>query len=87
MRKRVAVVLILVLIVFGIYSFVSSATEKKKKDDLYRQVELFSDTLAIIETEYVDDVQPHNLIYGALKGMLSSLDPHSQFLIQMPITN
>ena len=80
MRKRVAVVLILVLIVFGIYSFVSSATEKKKKDDLYRQVELFSDTLAIIETEYVDDVQPHNLIYGALKGMLSSLDPHSQFL-------
>lgn len=80
MRRRIAVVLILVLIVFGIYSFVSSATEKKKKDDLYRQVELFSDTLAIIETEYVDDVQPRNLIYGALKGMLSSLDPHSQFL-------
>jgi carboxyl-terminal processing protease len=80
MRRRVAVVLILVLIVFGIYSFVSSATEKKKKDDLYRQVELFSDTLAIIQSEYVDEVQPHNLIYGALKGMLSSLDPHSQFL-------
>ncbi len=80
MRRRVTVVLILVLIVFGIYSLVSSATEKKKKDDLYRQVELFSDTFAIIQTEYVDDVEPHNLIYGALKGMLSSLDPHSQFL-------
>ncbi|MDP2938099.1 MAG: S41 family peptidase [Candidatus Omnitrophota bacterium] len=80
MRRRVTVVLILVLIVFGIYSLVSSATEKKKKDDLYRQVELFSDTLAIIQTEYVDDVEPKNLIYGALKGMLSSLDPHSQFL-------
>jgi len=80
MRRRVAVVLILIFIVFGIYSFVSSSQEKKKKDDLYRQVELFSDTLAIIQTEYVDDVQPRNLIYGALKGMLSSLDPHSQFL-------
>ena len=80
MRRRVAAVLILVLIVFGIYSFVSSATEKKKKDELYRQVELFSDTLAIIQSEYVDEVQPRNLIYGALKGMLSSLDPHSQFL-------
>jgi len=80
MRRRIVVALILVLIVFGIYSFVSSSQEKKKKDDLYRQVELFSDTLAIIQAEYVDDVEPRNLIYGALKGMLSSLDPHSQFL-------
>ncbi len=80
MRRRIVIFLILVLIVFGIYSFVSSATEKKKTDDLYRQVELFSDTLAIIQSEYVDEVPPKNLIYGALKGMLSSLDPHSQFL-------
>lgn len=81
MRSRRAVaVLISVLIIFGIHSFVSSSQEKKKKDELYRQVELFSDTLAIIQSEYVDDPQPRNLIYGALKGMLSSLDPHSQFL-------
>ena len=80
MHKRATLILILVLIVFGIYSFVSSAAEKKKKDDLYRQVELFSDTLAIIQSEYVEEVEPKNLIYGALKGMLSSLDPHSQFL-------
>jgi len=80
MRRRFIVVFTLALIVFGIYSLVSSATEKKKKDDLYRQVELFSDTLAIIQAEYVDDVEPRNLIYGALKGMLFSLDPHSQFL-------
>jgi len=54
--------------------------EKKKKDELYRQVELFSDTLAIIHKEYVDDTLPKDLIYGALKGMLSSLDAHSQFM-------
>ncbi|KPK99011.1 MAG: hypothetical protein AMJ95_01665 [Omnitrophica WOR_2 bacterium SM23_72] len=52
----------------------------KKKDELFRRVELFSDTLAIIQSEYVEDTQPKDLIYGALKGMLSSLDPHSQFL-------
>jgi len=80
MRRRFIVALISVLLVFGIYSFVSSATEKKKKEDLYRQVELFSDTVAIIQSEYVDEVEPKNLIYGALKGMLGSLDPHSQFL-------
>lgn len=80
MRRRFIAVLILVSVVFGVYSVVSSATEKKKKDDLYRQVELFSDTLAIIQSEYVDEVEPKNMIYGALKGMLSSLDPHSQFM-------
>jgi len=57
-----------------------SQSQKKKKDELYRQVELFSDSLAIIHKEYVDDTLPKDLIYGALKGMLSSLDPHSQFM-------
>lgn len=57
-----------------------SQSQKKKKDELYRQVELFSDTLAIIQREYVDDTKPKDLIYGSLKGMLSSLDPHSQFM-------
>ncbi|MFH1269824.1 MAG: S41 family peptidase [Candidatus Omnitrophota bacterium] len=85
MRKGAAVVIISALIIFGIYSIVSSAAEqnkagKNKKDDLYRQVELFSDTLAIIDSEYVDETKPRDLIYGALKGMLSALDPHSQFM-------
>lgn len=80
MRRSVTVFLIVVFMIFGVYSFVLSSSEQKKKDDLYRQVELFSDTLAIIQAEYVDEVEPKALIYGALKGMLSSLDPHSQFL-------
>jgi len=67
-------------LIFGIHSIVSSAADKGKKDDLYRQVELFSDSLAIIQSEYVDEVEPKDLIYGSLKGMLSSLDPHSQFM-------
>ena len=53
---------------------------KEKKNDLFKQIELFSDSLAIIQTDYVDEVKPRDLIYGALKGMLSSLDPHSQFM-------
>ncbi len=54
--------------------------DRKKKDELYRQVELFSDVLAIVDSDYVDEVKPKEVIYGALKGMLSSLDPHSQFM-------
>jgi carboxyl-terminal processing protease len=81
MRKKFIILIILGLIVFAIYSLGFSGTEKKKdKDELYRQVELFSDTLAIIQSDYVSEVSARDLIYGALKGMLSSLDPHSQFM-------
>jgi len=80
MRRKLIIVLILSIGVFVFISLGISDTDKKKKDDLYRQVELFSDSLAIIQTDYVDTVAPKDLIYGALKGMLSSLDPHSQFM-------
>jgi len=81
--RRKSVFVLCVLIALGVFSFVSRAfsdIEKKKKEELYRQVELFSDSLAIIQADYVDEVDSKNLIYGALKGMLASLDPHSQFL-------
>jgi len=48
--------------------------------DLYSKVELFSYALTTIQSEYVDQKSPQDLIYGALRGMLSSLDPHSQFM-------
>ncbi len=80
MRKKFIIGIILGIAVFISVTVAKSEIEKKKKDELYRQVELFSDTLAIIQTDYVDEVNFKDLIYGALKGMLSSLDPHSQFM-------
>ncbi len=80
MRKKFIIGIILGIAVFIFVSVAMSEIEKKKKDELYRQVELFSDTLAIIQTDYVDEVNFKDLIYGALKGMLSSLDAHSQFM-------
>ena len=56
------------------------AADKNVKEDLYSKVELFSTALTTIQSEYVDEKTPRDLIYGSLKGMLSSLDPHSQFL-------
>ncbi len=57
-----------------------TAAPAKGKDDLYSKIELFSYALTTIQSEYVDEQAPKDLIYGSLKGMLSSLDPHSQFL-------
>jgi len=54
--------------------------KRKNSEQLYKQVEIFSDTLAIIKKEYVEDIKTKDLIYGSLKGMLASLDAHSQFM-------
>jgi len=80
MRKNILVGFLLVVILFAAITGSFCANKKKDYDQLYRQVELFSDTLAIIHNEYVEDTKPQDLIYGALKGMLSSLDPYSQFM-------
>jgi carboxyl-terminal processing protease len=46
----------------------------------YSDLEIFSDALSIVQSEYVDQVPTKTLIYDALEGMLSGLDPHSQFM-------
>jgi len=57
-----------------------ASSARRSPEDLYAQVELFSYALTTIMGEYVEEKKPKDVIYGALTGMLSSLDPHSQFL-------
>ena len=46
----------------------------------YESLETFTNILAIVKKNYVDEVDGKDLIKGAIKGMLSSLDPHSAYL-------
>src|SRR5438552_9396719 len=39
----------------------------------------FTAALSAIETNYVDKIESDRLVYGAVRGMLSTLDPHSSF--------
>jgi len=48
--------------------------------ELYKQVELFSDAVTTVQSDYKKEVEPKQLVYGALEGMLSSLDGYSQFM-------
>jgi len=45
----------------------------------YKALESFSQALSLIESSYVDNVTEKDIIYGAIKGMLQELDPHSTF--------
>jgi carboxyl-terminal processing protease len=46
----------------------------------YRKLRVFSQVLTYVEQSYVDPVDPEQLIYDAVQGMLAHLDPHTTFL-------
>ncbi|MGE3959406.1 MAG: S41 family peptidase [Vicinamibacterales bacterium] len=48
-------------------------------DRLAERYATFSAALSAIESQYVDKVESDRVIYSAIRGMLSTLDPHSSF--------
>jgi carboxyl-terminal processing protease len=51
-----------------------------QQQERYENLELFNRVLHYVEANYVDEVKNKDLIYGAIKGMMETLDPHSNFL-------
>ncbi len=60
----------------GVHQHLSAGTDRT-----YEELKVFSDVLDIIEENYVDPVDPKELIRGAIQGMISSIDPHSAYLL------
>lgn len=86
--KRVWVCLICGLLLGGAVPRLSAATsapastDAPSEDSGYSDVAVFTNALELIRQDYVDEKKTgyHDLIYSALRGMLSELDPHSQFM-------
>src|ERR1700752_507360 len=55
---------------------------KTEEDNGYSQIAIFAKALELLRQDYVDENKTsyHDLVTAAMKGMLSSLDPHSQFM-------
>jgi carboxyl-terminal processing protease len=58
----------------------SSARADSDNDSIYRELKTFTDVLAIVQRDYVQDVPGKKLVEGAIRGMLSNLDPHSGYM-------
>ncbi len=56
------------------------AQEATRNSSIYQQLDLFGDVFERIRSQYVEEVEPAELIEAAIKGMLTSLDPHSSYL-------
>lgn len=85
MAKKLKIIFFVVTLILASSLAVSGEEAKKDskarpKDELYNQVELFSDAVSAIRSFYVDEVNSKKIVYGALEGMLSSLDDFSAFM-------
>ena len=69
-----------VLVVLTLSLGGTSASKGVDRTATYEQLKLFTDVLSIIQNQYVDETEPKEVIYGAVRGMLRSLDPHSSFM-------
>jgi len=82
MKKKILLSIVITAVacvgIFSYYNKVSIA--KEREDSFYKELDVFAEALAVIEKKYVEDKPPHDLIYGALEGLLSSLDSYSEFL-------
>ena len=86
MKRRLIFILVTALLalnlIIGARVYLSSARAADKKDSANANLEIFEDVLAKVRMSYVDDTNLtyQSLVYSALKGMVGSLDPHSEFM-------
>jgi carboxyl-terminal processing protease len=58
----------------------STSATSTNTAETYKELNLFGDVFEKVRSEYVDEVSDDTLIEGAINGMLTSLDPHSNYL-------
>src|SRR5437773_10008578 len=67
------------VLVFSLRQDVGAAPTSNSAET-YKQLNLFGEVFERVRAEYVDDVKDDSLVEGAINGMLTALDPHSNYL-------
>jgi carboxyl-terminal processing protease len=71
-------VLMVSAILGGMFGGHARATTKGE-EDIDTSMKQFSTLLGLVEENYATDVESDKAVYGAIDGMLRTLDPHSKF--------
>jgi len=75
------VVLISVVFILGVaIGLTQSRKVSALSNTMYEDLKIFTDVIGLLQKEYVEEKNSRDLIYGAIKGMLETLDPHSAFM-------
>jgi len=76
-NKKKFLMAALILLLIGI---VIGQGMVQAKPDIYEDLKAFTQALELVKRNYVENPDSRELIQGAIKGMVSSLDPHSSYM-------
>jgi carboxyl-terminal processing protease len=80
-KRLLSSTLIISLLILGMLFINGNGGDvKANNDDVYKDIELFTEVLRQVEENYVEPEDTKKLIDGAIKGMMQSLDPHSSYM-------
>jgi carboxyl-terminal processing protease len=81
MQKRVIIWVAIIILILSATSISILNVKNVGAGESYEKIKIFAEVLSLIKENYVDEIKnDKDLIYGAIKGMLGSLDPHSSFM-------
>lgn len=83
MKKK----LFFILLIAFIHSFNAYSQEEDKGFEMSKNLEIFSSVYRNIHTNYVDDINPGDLVKTAIDAMLYKLDPYTNFIPESDIEN
>lgn len=67
-------------LVFGGRDLPEVSARESGSSNLFEELKVFTDVLSVVKRDYVSDVENKKVVEGAIKGMLTTLDPHSGYL-------
>jgi carboxyl-terminal processing protease len=82
-RKLNLTILVVLLVgLSAVFAWERLSIQRVSAEDqnVYENLQIFSDVLDIVKENYVQEVDDEELVEGAISGMLRTLDPHSSYL-------
>lgn len=70
----------LLFLLFFLASPVFAELSREESVATYKQLEIFSNVLSILQENYVEEIDTKEVLNGAIRGLLFSLDPHSSYM-------
>lgn len=81
-RIRFGFSLFILIIILSTGIMIGRGLESKvlAENDSYEDLKVFTEVLSVVQKNYVEPIKVKDLVYGAIKGMVTTLDPHSSFM-------
>src|SRR6266446_412526 len=81
-EKRVLMLVMAIIMTMSLGFFMGRGSETKvlAENGSYEDLKVFTEVLSVVQKNYVEEIKTKDLIYGAIKGMLNTLDAHSAFM-------